>query len=325
VEFDGTASTGLCLGGSLQFRFGVDLNGDLDINDLNEELQTWSGSPVFVDAPLANTNYRVESRCSTKKCSNNGLQCLDNGDCGVGNTCDYCTAVQVRPVEVVCPTTFDLSVTFQRTCVGGTNANDYCCVNASACDAAQTCPGGSCQNTSTVGDGQGEQMRGTKTLQAGAWVGSTFSWTTNTGFQVYRGRISQAVIWGAATGNTEHEVGLNWTGALLIPSNTGTSFSDVTAPATAWPATFKTCSSGANSGTECSSDSQCPPGTAGICAGNANPNSGDRGFYYLVREIGDFCNETGLWTTGGAGECRGYTGNLTPCPNKRDSGPSLLP
>ena len=30
--------------------------------------------------------------------------------------------------------------------------------------------------------------------------------------------------------------------------------------------------------------------------------SGGQGFYYVVREPGAFCNDVGLWTSGGAGE-----------------------
>jgi hypothetical protein len=28
----------------------------------------------------------------------------------------------------------------------------------------------------------------------------------------------------------------------------------------------------------------------------------ESGYYYLVREVGDFCNDNGPWTSGGAAE-----------------------
>jgi hypothetical protein len=41
----------------------------------------------------------------------------------------------------------------------------------------------------------------------------------------------------------------------------------------------------------------------------ATPSPG-QGFYYVVRRAGEFCNDTGLWTSGGAGESPLREGSL---------------
>jgi hypothetical protein len=56
IEMNAAASFGRCLDGALQFRYSID-NGPA--------LRGWSEDPVFIDAPVSDTDYLVEVRCST--------------------------------------------------------------------------------------------------------------------------------------------------------------------------------------------------------------------------------------------------------------------
>ncbi len=85
IELDAAGSSGVCLSGALQFRFSV---------DGGTELRGWSENPELIDAPGEDTDYLVETRCSTD------LSCLGS---------------VVVNVDVDCPTTGDLEGVFPET------------------------------------------------------------------------------------------------------------------------------------------------------------------------------------------------------------------
>jgi hypothetical protein len=83
IELNAVDSSGRCLSGSLQYRFSIDGGA---------ELRAWSDNPVLVDAPISDTDYVVEVRCSTD------TACLES---------------VVVDVDVDCPASGNLAGTFQ--------------------------------------------------------------------------------------------------------------------------------------------------------------------------------------------------------------------
>jgi hypothetical protein len=82
IEINAVTSTGVCLSGSLQYRYSN--NATLAV------LRDWSENPIFVDAPLSDTEYKVEVRCSR------ALTCLNSAVVTVTVTCPYSTP-RLRP------------------------------------------------------------------------------------------------------------------------------------------------------------------------------------------------------------------------------------
>jgi hypothetical protein len=54
IEIDASSSTGTCLSGVLQFRYLAD----------GDEVRAWSDDPVYLSAPVSDTDYTVQVRCS---------------------------------------------------------------------------------------------------------------------------------------------------------------------------------------------------------------------------------------------------------------------
>jgi hypothetical protein len=107
---------------------------------------------------------------------------------------------------------------------------------------------------------------------------STFSWTGSVNYMLHQGDLSDAsTLTGTQT------------------TGSGTSFTDLAIPQ--WYCTN-------DPGVSCVTDQDCSGGATGPCV-----NEGI-GFYYLVREVGEFCNADGEWTSGGAGEQPGRDATL---------------
>jgi hypothetical protein len=85
IELNAAGTTGICLSGTLQFRFSI--GG-------GTELRGWSENPVLVDAPGQDTDYLVEARCSTDT---------------------SCQGSVIVDVDVQCPTSGTLGVPFPET------------------------------------------------------------------------------------------------------------------------------------------------------------------------------------------------------------------
>jgi hypothetical protein len=66
VELDAIDSfANRCVGGTLQYQFWVDGNGDnLGGNALDTLLRGWTDNPVIIQAPLGTSTYVVDVRCS---------------------------------------------------------------------------------------------------------------------------------------------------------------------------------------------------------------------------------------------------------------------
>jgi hypothetical protein len=60
IEIDASGTSGTCLSGSLQYRFSKDGSPDVLLRDYSE-------NAIFVDAPLGDTDYLVDVRCSVQQ------------------------------------------------------------------------------------------------------------------------------------------------------------------------------------------------------------------------------------------------------------------
>jgi hypothetical protein len=78
IVLSGEPSTAICLTGSLQYRYSDNTTGT--------ELRGWSEDPVFVDAPTANTNYKVQVRCSSDPTN---VACINSAVVVVTVHCPY--------------------------------------------------------------------------------------------------------------------------------------------------------------------------------------------------------------------------------------------
>jgi hypothetical protein len=95
LKMDAATSSGVCLDGVLLFRFSV---------DGGPELRSWSDDPVHLLAPVEDTDYRVDVRCS------------------VDTSCDASTIVAV---EVECPSSGHLTGVFAESIVAAPSKTEF--------------------------------------------------------------------------------------------------------------------------------------------------------------------------------------------------------
>jgi hypothetical protein len=89
IEIDASSSSGLCLNGALQFKFSI--NGGAVLHD-------WTENPIYLDAPAADRDYKVEIRCTSDHA---------------------CTKSSIVDVNVLCPSTNTLGGSWDP--AGGNN------------------------------------------------------------------------------------------------------------------------------------------------------------------------------------------------------------